>query len=443
MERFPLLLRGLWHASLLAMCCTLFLPATSWAQSAASCNSPDWFVVQQSERGGKGLSRLCRAQLEAAEDHRQVAEKELKAVISASPQSTVAYAAHSTLTHFYFRAGRFHEASAQISAMLSARPDAPDLHNVQSLFALLATNPDVAIVRSHPAIVRTHVIDGNVFAPVMLGRVPRSYMLDTGLNLSMMSESEAKSLGLTPQSSNTAVSDISGLSGPGARIVEVESLTIGGTVIRHVPFLVAADTNGAFVGVPKGEQGIVGIQPLLALGTLAFNKDDTLSLDGRALTAARTVPLLFDGPLPLSRITYKGRTMTVTFDMGATQTTLNPPFVKLFPQLLDLSRLESHTLNGISGSTAQRSASLDHLELVFGHHVDLSPATILLDQTTGTSAYAAANLGYDLMQQAPPCTMDFRRMLIPFRQNARASPETSTCQSKPRKRACRQYEFWI
>jgi hypothetical protein len=48
----------------------------------------------------------------------------------------------------------------------------------------------------------------------------------------------------------------------------------------------------------------------------------------------------------------------------------------------------------------------------FGREVDLTPAVILLDQTTGASAWAAANLGYDLMQQARPFTLNFRRMKI-------------------------------
>lgn len=71
-------------------------------------------------------------------------------------------------------------------------------------------------------------------------------------------------------------------------------------------------------------------------------------------------------------------------------------------------------LNGISGQTEQRSVSLPHLTLGFGREVSLSPATILLNETTGTSVYTAANLGYDLMQQARPFTIDFDQMIVTF-----------------------------
>lgn len=385
-----------------------------FAGNAPSCGSSDWFVVQQEQRAGHRLSALCQGELDAAEERREAAETELKAVIEASPRSADAYEAHSTLTHFYLRIGRFRDANAQVAAMLASRPAASDVLNVSSLFLLLASIPDLAVASSHPGAVRTHTIDGNVFAPVTIAGYARAYMLDTGLNLSMMSESEARSLGLHPQRSATSVTDISGLSGPAAQIVQVDRLAIGATELRHVPFLVVADTNGAFVGIPAGQQGVLGIQPLLASGTLEFRRDGMLSIGGPAETARRTAPLLFDGAMPLSRIAYRGRPLTVTFDTGATQTTLDPPFAKLYPEVLKRGKRENHTLNGISGSTAQRSVTLPHLKLIFGRQVNLSPATILLDETTAESSTVSANLGYDLMQQAVPFTVDFRHMLIAF-----------------------------
>jgi hypothetical protein len=59
--------------------------------------------------------------------------------------------------HFYLRIGRFHDAEAQILAMLAAKPAAPDLANVRSLFALLANYPDltVPVAAKAPAICAT------------------------------------------------------------------------------------------------------------------------------------------------------------------------------------------------------------------------------------------------------------------------------------------------
>ena len=405
--------RSLMLSSLLS--CLCMAQPSAALQSTSLCTSGDWFVVQQAQSEGNTLSPLCAGELDVAENRSSAAEKELSAVIAASPQSEDAYAAHSALTNLAFRNGLFRNANAHLLAMSAIRPTASEVQNVGPLLRLLAASPDLRVASTYPKTIQTHVIDGNVFAPLVLNGKTRAYMLDTGMNLSMMSESEAKSLGLAPQTTTTSITDISGLKSAGARVVEVHRLVIGGTELRHVPFLVVEDTNGAFVGIPAGQQGILGIQPILALRTLEFRKDGTLRVGGRGKPASTMAPLLFDGAFPLSRIDFQGQVLTVTFDMGATQSTMNPPFAKLFPELIEGAKSEDHKLNGISGSSEQRSVSLSHLSLMFGRLIDLSPATVLLDETTGTSSYAAANMGYDLMQQARPFTIDFRHMLITFR----------------------------
>ncbi|MGB6686788.1 MAG: retropepsin-like aspartic protease [Terracidiphilus sp.] len=384
------------------------------AQNGYSCGNGDWFAVQEAQVKGERLSSLCQGELDAAADRRGVAERELKAVIEQAPEGADAYEAHSSLSHFYLRIGRFHDAEAQILAMLAAKPKATDLANVRSLFALLGDYPDLEVSSSYPASIHSQTIDGNVFMPVVVNGLARNYMLDTGLNLSLMSELEAARLGLTPQSSTTRLSDISGLNGPELRIVEIKNLVIGATHLSNVPFLIVADTNGAFVGIPKDQHAILGIQPLLALGTLSFHTDGTLRVADKAEPSVTTAPLLFEGELPLTQINYKSHPLTVTFDMGATQTTIDPPFAKLYPELLQGGSSDSHTLNGLSGTTAQRSVSLPNLVFRFGREVHLMPAVILLDQTTGASEWVVANLGYDLMQQVRPFTLNFRRMEIEF-----------------------------
>lgn len=399
--------------------CIILLAAThlGFAKRTSSCGDPDWFRVQHNQTVGKKLSLLCKGELEAAENHRRAAEEQLNAVIKQAPNSADAYEAHSTLSHFYLRIGRFHDAEAQVMAMLAAKPTAPDLKNIYPLFALLGQFPNLAVSASHPASIRSEVSDGNIFAPVTVNSFPATYMLDTGVNLSLMSESEATRLGLTPQSSTTTLSDISGTRSAALKVVQVDNLTIGATHLRHVPFLVVADTNGAFTDVPPGHRGVLGIQPLLALGTLGFRSKGMLRIADEIGAGATIAPLLFDGELPLTQIVYQGRSLTVTLDLGATQTTLNPPFAKLYPELLRSGNHESHALNGLSGTTTQRSVSLPRLVVSFGREVKLAPAIILLDQTTGSSAWTAANLGYDLMQQGRPFTINFGQMKIFFGQD--------------------------
>lgn len=392
----------------------LIAPAGAFSQDASSCGYPDWFAVQKAQNQGTILSPLCKGELDAGEDHRVLAETELNAVIKSAPQSAEAYQAHSVLSHFYLRIGHFHEAEVHIHAMLASRLTAPDLANIRSLFELLASNPDMTVASKHAATIPTQVIAGNIFAPVTVNGSPRTYMLDTGMDISAMSEKEAAYLGLRVQSSTTRMNDINGVAGAELRVVVVDDLVVGATQIRHVPFIVLADDNGAFVGVPLDHQGILGIQPLSALGSLSFQANETLTISHNTAHTVTTAPLLFVGTSSLTQIVYRGRALPVTLDMGATQTTFNPPFAKLFPEVVRTGTNQNHDLRGLSKSTVQPSVSIPHLKFQFGRKVELDPATILLNQTTGSSAWAAANLGYDVMHQAKPFTLDFHRMRIGF-----------------------------
>jgi Aspartyl protease len=117
------------------------------------------------------------------------------------------------------------------------------IYDVRPLYELLARSPDLAIAYNQPSTIQSKMIDGNVFAPVVVKGTAAVYMVDSGMNLSMMSESEAARLHLTPQSIETRMSDISGKVSPSIRIVEVDELTVGATNLRHVPFLVVLAAN--------------------------------------------------------------------------------------------------------------------------------------------------------------------------------------------------------
>jgi hypothetical protein len=156
------------------------------------------------------------------------------------------------------------------------------------------------------------------------------------------------------------------------------------------------------------------LKPLLAVGKLGFPTDGMLTISAKTDPAGSAAPLLFAGTIPITQIIYQGHSLPDTFDMGATQTTLNPPFAKLFPDLIRSGKDQNHDMQGISGTTVQHSVSILSLTLQFGRKLELTPAIILLDQTSKASSWAAANFGYDLMQQARPFTLDFRRMKVEF-----------------------------
>jgi predicted aspartyl protease len=237
--------------------------------------------------------------------------------------------------------------------------------------------------------------------------------VDTGANISIICESEARRLGLKVEETATKMYDITGTQAP-MRVTEASDLWIGKTHLRHVAFTVYPDALGLF-DLPEGQKGALGISVLIALGAFRIDKENHFEILPPPLPAsAKTIPLAFDGIMPITEMSLNGKTLSFTFDTGATHTVLGPPFAAAFPESMRTGTKKGHKQTGLNGSTTQESVELPSVRFLFGREVELAPASVLLKTTTGASEWAAGNLGFDLVLQTLPITIDFRAMQLRF-----------------------------
>jgi hypothetical protein len=73
---------------------------------------------------------------------------------------------------------------------------------------------------------------------------------------------------------------------------------------------------------------------------------------------------------------------------------------------------KDRTLKGIGGNTNQEAVVLHSVRFTLGKTVELAPATVLLKTNFPGSDWAAGNLGFDLISQTIPLTIDFRAMQL-------------------------------
>lgn len=405
------------HACLIAVAllASTCLPALA-ENNPDSCQPHDWFQLQ--ERAAKGkVSLLCKGVVDSSFEKRDVAERELNAVIRKMPRSASSSDALEALANMYFREGRYRKALAQLDRTLAEKPDAEDVKAMHSLFSVLAQSPDLVVVSSQAATMHSETIEDNLFLPVTANGVAGTYIADTGANISLLCESEARRLGLKVRETTSKVADISGTPS-GVRVTEIPDLWIGKTHLKHVAFVVFPDTNEPFVDLPEGHRAVLGIPVLIALGVFRIDKDNRVDIQaGSPSSQGKVIPLAFDGAIPVTQLRLNGKTLSVAFDTGASHTYLYAAFAKAFPDLMRTGNKQAHTLRGVSGSTTQESISLPSVRFSFGKDTQLAPATVLLQSTTDTSKWAAGNLGFDLVQQVLPITVDFHAMQVSVEDN--------------------------
>lgn len=385
--------------------------ATLAAQITA-CGDQDGFTVKHDYFKGN-TSTFCRGVLDASLDRQQSALKRLEHVIQKNPNGLQAYQAHEALLSLYFRAGHFHEALAEADAMLVIKPDAKDISDAQPLLLGLSRYPNLAIRREPSALPYIRSKDPSPHFPVNVNGRKGLYFMDTGANISVMSDSEARALGLVVKSVSTKMGDVNGEGSIPIQLTEVEDLLIGKNHLQHVCFVVISANQPPFNDIPVNEQAVLGIQVLRALRTIQIDQSGRIEVANRSSLRSKGTRIMFYNSQPVIQMSFRGKPLKYTLDTGATHTTLSPLFATTFPRVVQKGKKQDHTVTGFGGSETQSAIELKALPFSLGAiKVTLSPATVLLKNTTATNAWAAGNLGYDLLQQTAPFILDFRNMMF-------------------------------
>lgn len=339
-------------------------------------------------------------------------QKKSKAVVRSEPRSDQAHAVHSLLAAVYLRSGQYRKALSQVDEMLALKPDDADAKSVRPLLAALSSSPDQSIGRRRSTTLSLHHEGKDLGVPVSINGMPATYTFDTGANLSLLSESEAKRLGLAIRDVESRMEVMTG-GRVSLRIAVADELAAGGFRLKHVAFLVFPDNQPPFDDLPPGERGIIGIPVLLAFQSFSWGSDGTfqISVPFRRLPHA---DLCFDEQIPVVDVQFENSRLNFSLDTGAEETYLYPPFAAALPQLMrDQGKKESQTLTGISSSTQVESSTLPKLQLdIGGFSTVLRPAHVMLGLTTAGSKFFDGNLGMDLLTQPQRTTVDFRSMTL-------------------------------
>jgi hypothetical protein len=373
-----------------------------------------WFALRDAVAQGQP-PQFYRGAVEAAFHQPQQAKKDLETIIQDDPHGHNANEARSLLAGLYLRTGEYREALVQTQALLAEKPDAQDVQNVDALFRVLSQTPDQAILQKKRSALHMVIEDGNLFLPIAINEAPAAFAFDTDAAVSLLSESEAKRLGLAVRDVHSRIEGMSG-AGVGVRVAVANSVAIGGVRLANVAFYVLPDKQPPFDGLPPGRQGILGIPVILALQTLRWDPRNLTLQCGFPAHGAdlRRSNVAFDDASPLTQVGFQGKMLEFSLDTGAQNTDLYPLFAKEFaPLLKSEGKKESRRLTGVDGSASFDSMMLPSITLQVGaRDVILKPAHVLVVQHNGSSAWYFGNLGMDLLNQAKAVTLDFQAMTL-------------------------------
>lgn len=334
-------------------------------------------------------------------------------------RSDRAFEAFETLVDTYRRRGDYGKEHALLVRWLDAHSDSidadelPGLRNELGTAAVLRGLPRPEATGATTAAMRTYLNAlGTRNVDLRVAGVNLPWMIDTGANYSVVSDSAARRMKLTVHDVSYHAVGSTGHS-VATRIAVIQSLPVGEVILRNVVAIVVPDA-ALHIRSSRADYQIeatLGFPALAQLGQFRIDPDGTLTVD-------RTAPLLQSGArlymqqlTPLVEVEVGGQQAVLSVDTGATRTTLNASYAARFVDRTDSWARTRDASYGMGGSSEAEALVEPELRtLASGQTVVQRDVTVAL--AGDKAAPVLGNLGQPFLTANGSYTFDFRAMRL-------------------------------
>lgn len=348
------------------------------------------------------------------------AERYLRAAWSAPRvRPEIAERAMATAAHTAFRAGRYGEAAdlydhaiSQYAATLDPARRA-DLEQARGVALALRGEPAEAVVhRGSGTLQLSKDLLGLTTAPVAInGQQQEQAVLDTGANLSTLSTTAAKQLGVNPAGRAASVGSSTTKAVP-THLGIAKTVVFGPVTLQNVAFLVVDDAALSPLGPKSRIDVILGYPVLAALGRLTFHQaaDGTRTLAvAPSLHAKEPGNLRFDGFNAFVRVNAMGMTLPFFVDSGANKTAFEKRFSMEHPEKVTNLPHKTEHVGGGGGVEARETAFAPSVDVTLGGAtVTLKDMPVELGGNGSDTHYGT--VGYDVLWAKGGYTIDFGKL---------------------------------
>lgn len=364
-----------------------------------------------------GLKEYLEGTAAAARLEDGKAERHLRAAwLAPAVRPAIAARAMATAAHMAFRAGRYGEAADLYDRAISEYPlDAArraDLDQARGVALALRGEPAQSVAhRGAGTLPLGRNLLGLATAPVRINGHVQHAVLDTGANLSTLSATAAKLLGVKPAKRDASVGS-STMKAVATHLGIARDVVFGPVMLRNVAFLVVNDAALSPLGPRSRIDIILGFPLLSALGRLTFHEAPG---GKRTLAIAPSPPgrevgnLRFDGFSPFVQVKALGMTLPFFVDSGANKTVFEKRFAKDHPEKLKGLPHKTAHVGGGGGIEDRDTVLLPSLDLT------LSSSTVMLKDMAielgGNGSDANyGTIGYDVLWARGGYTIDFGKL---------------------------------
>lgn len=255
---------------------------------------------------------------------------------------------------------------------------------------------------------------GSRVTELTVNGVRELWLLDTGANQTVVTQSFAKRLGLTPLPGAAPVG--SGLTGreTSAQAALLPVLNVGGSTFSNVAVVIIDDASLRIGSGPDAYQidAILGYPIFKALGVVTFTRDEFRAGDA-AEKNIQGVRMYMRGLAPAIECEVEGQRLIFTFDTGASNTDLSLRYYELFRAEAGSWQKHAGESAGVGGSIRRDIYVQPSVVMKAGPAtVTLKDVPIFPVRMNAAIDLLFGNLGQDFVDGFESFSLDFRAMVF-------------------------------
>ncbi|HEY6305532.1 MAG TPA: aspartyl protease family protein [Candidatus Angelobacter sp.] len=247
---------------------------------------------------------------------------------------------------------------------------------------------------------------GLIEIPVEANGKNESWMLDTGANTSVVTESTARRIGLRLLEGSAQTGDVNGTP-VNFRVGVLPELKIGSTIFHDVELPVASDQAFNIAGYQI--EGIVGFPVQSALRRITVYADGRVGIN--EAVREQGSELFMDGQTPIAVVKAAGEECLFSLDTGATGSSFSSRFYPVVKSQLTEKMRARNDSAGAGGVRHFHVYKMEGLSLTLGgQEARLASATIFPKPIGSGMDVFFGNLGQDVFGAFQSYTIDFENM---------------------------------
>ncbi len=295
-------------------------------------------------------------------------------------------------------------------ALQISKEEKEDFENTEKIWKSLAGQPKQKIIvtkTTHLKFIRDKAGLANL--TVTKNTDSTQFIFDTGANISTVTESVAKQMGMKFME---GVIDVTAITGKNvkSRIAVCPELRIGDMNVYNAVFLVFPDEALSIKAIQYQIHGILGFPVIEALKEIQITKNDELIIPIKpSKTSLQNMALDFLTPvLNINGDSY-------TFDTGADKTILYAPYFNKYKSSIE-HKSEERLLGfgGAGGSITKKGYIIPFMPVINGKSINISSTQLFKESIRPEDKYYFGNIGQDVIRKFDKMVLNFESMSILF-----------------------------